>query len=47
MVWYRKIFGAMNIVRGVGRRFLLSSEHLDPDEWLVQDDKRHEGLATR
>jgi len=34
MVWYRKIFGAMNIARGVGSSF---SKHLDPDEWLVQD----------
>jgi hypothetical protein len=34
MVWYRKIFGAMNIARGGGS---FSSEHLDPDEWLVQN----------
>jgi hypothetical protein len=37
MVWYRKIFGAMDIARGGRGSFLLPSDHLDPDECLVQD----------
>jgi hypothetical protein len=38
MVWYRKIFGAMNIARGGGRCFFFLLNHLEPDEWLVQDE---------
>jgi hypothetical protein len=35
MVWYRNIFGAMDIARGVIGSF--PPRHLDPDECLVQD----------
>jgi len=40
MLFYQKISGAMDIARGVKRRFFWCLNNLDPDECLAQNVSR-------